>query len=177
MSGGARDSADPGALQVRRRQRLGLVGWLLALVVVAAVVGWVSTHPADLPTSSERVTASTPVGTPVYVGVFGAPSDFDRTLHVSGVKIFAVSTVEMDITPWLCRGGSVGVTTTPDAFCSELVDTEGATMRAGDEIVLEVSGEEPGSVAIDPVRVAYRDGFQWATQDAGSAAVVSLLPR
>ena len=176
MNGGARGGADPGALQVRRA-RFGIVGWVLALVVAAVIIGWVTTHPAELPTSENRVSASTPVGTSVYVGVFAAPSDFDRTLHISGVKIFAISTVEVEITPWLCRGGSVGVTTTPDPFCSDLVDTEGTTMQAGDEIILEVSGDEPGSVAIDPVRIAYRDGVQWATQDAGSSAIVSLLPR
>jgi hypothetical protein len=48
-------------------------------------------------------------------------------------------------------------------------------MRAGDEIVLEVVGEVPGTIAIDRIRVAYRDDFQWATQRAGQPAVVTIL--
>jgi hypothetical protein len=32
-------------------------------------------------------------------------------------------------------------------------------------------------VEIDRVRIAYRDGLQWATQDAGAPAQVSILAR
>jgi hypothetical protein len=69
------------------------------------------------------------------------------------------------------------VTTTPDTFCAELGPTEGATMRAGDEVVLEVAGAAPGVVVIDRVRVVYRDGLQWATQDAGAPSQVTILAR
>lgn len=174
-----RGPAEPGeSLQVRRRPRLATVGWALALVVLAAVLGWVSTHPGDLPTSTRTVRASTPVGQPVFVGVFSAPADFDRTLRLSGVKVFATSTAgEVEITPHLCRGGSVAVTTDPAPFCAELVGTEGTSMGAGDEIVLEVSAAIPGAVAIDRIRVAFRDGVQWGTKDAGSPALVTLIPR
>jgi hypothetical protein len=166
------------ALQVRRRPRVALAGWGLGLLVVAAVVWWVSTHPADLPTSTTTISASTPVGQPVFVGVFTAAADSDRTLHLSGVKIFATSTVaDVEITPHLCRGGSVSVTADPAPFCTELDSTEGTTMGAGDEIVLEVSGPAPGAVAIDRVRLAYREGVQWGTQDAGAPALVTLIPR
>ena len=79
--------------------------------------------------------------------------------------------------PRLCKGGSVGVTTSPEAFCDQLLGTEGTTMEAGDEIVLEVTGEEAGTVAIDRIKVAYRDGVQWGVQDAGAPSIVSLLPR
>jgi uncharacterized protein (DUF58 family) len=157
-------------------------GWLLAayVAVVAAlfgVIGWVSTHPDALPTSRTRVTASTPVTEPVFVGVFGTPADFDRTLHVSGVRVFATSTAEVTIVPHVCHGGSVNVTTVPESFCTRLGPTEGATLTSGDEIVLEVVGDQPGVVEIDRVRIAYRDGLQWATQDAGAPAQVSVLPR
>jgi hypothetical protein len=169
---------DGSSLQVRRRPRVGLVGWVLLLVVAAAIVAWVSTHPASLPTSTTTVNASTPVGQPVFVGVFTAPADSERTLHVSGVKVFATSTVDgVEIAPHLCHGGSVAVTADPEPFCSKLESTEGTTMGAGDEIVLEVSAETPGVVAIDRIRLAYRDGVQWGTQDAGSPAVVTLIAR
>ena len=167
-----------GALSVAPSRR----GWrvapyVAALAVLAAVVGWVSTHPTGLATSSIRVTASTPVSEPVFLGVYGAPADFDRTLHVSGVRVFATSTAPVTIVPHVCHGGSVHVTTTPETFCSDFGPTEGAAFTGGDEIVLEVVGDEPGVVEIDRVRIAYRDGLQWATQDAGAPAQVTVLAR
>src|ERR1044072_3826547 len=50
-----------------------------------------------------RLTGATPVragprvGEPVYVGVFGTPADFDRTLHLAGVRVFASSTADVTI--------------------------------------------------------------------------------
>jgi|SRR3954447_5939284 hypothetical protein len=170
--------ADPGRLAVTPSRR----GWRIAAYVVIllamlAVLAWVSTHPEALATSSTRVQAESPVGRPVYVGVYGTPADFDRTLHVSGVRVFASSTSEVTIVPHVCHGGSVSVTTTPATFCRAFGPTEGATLEAGDEIVLEVTGAAPGVVEIDRVRIAYRDGLQWATQDAGAPSQVSILAR
>jgi hypothetical protein len=157
-----------------------VLAWLAALLLVAAFVGWEAMHPPALPTSSVRITASTPAGQPVYLGVFTAPPDFGRALRVSGVRVFATSNLPKDqvaITPRLCRGGSLGVTTTPASFCASMGTTEGVTLRAGDEIVLEVKGEQPGTLAIDRVRIAYRDGWRRATQPAGAAATVTILSR
>ena len=172
------DAREPGPLDLRARSRwVARVAWLVGLVVVTAAVVNVTTHPEPLPTSEALMTASTPVDESVYVGVFPAYADFGRTLHVSGVKVFAESTVPVTITPHLCKGGSLGVTREPGLFCSELLGTEGATMTAGDDIVLEVRGAEPGVVTIERIRVAYRDRLQWATQFAGSPAVVTILSR
>jgi hypothetical protein len=172
------EPAGPGTLAVSPSRR----GWRITtyavvLAVLVAVVGWVSTHPDELPTSDTTVQAESPVGQPVYVGVFGAPADFDRTLHLSGVRVFATSSADVTIVPHVCHGGSVNVTTTPDSFCRELGPTEGASLESGDEIVLEVVGDVPTVVDIDRVRIAYRDGLQWATQDAGAPSLVSILAR
>ena len=43
--------------------------------------------------------------------------------------------------------------------------------------MLEVVGDVPGVVEIDRVRIAYRDGLQWATQDAGAPSQVTVLAR
>jgi hypothetical protein len=176
---GAHGDADgPDRLQVRARSRWPVrFATLVGLVVLAAAVGYVATHPEELPTSERVMIASTPVGQPVYVGVFQAHADFGRTLDVSGVKVFAVSTVPVTITPRLCRGGALGVTSDAALFCSELSVTEGVTMTAGDQVMLEVTGEQPGTVTIERIRVAYRDRLQWATQFAGSPAVVTILSR
>lgn len=170
------DTADP--LRVRGRSRWAVRGaWLAGLTVFGVLTGYVTTSPAALPTSDEVVTASTPVDRPVFLGVFQADASFDRSLSLSGVKVFADSTVPVTITPHVCRGGSLGVTSEPESFCTELVPSEGATLTAGDEVVLEVSGAEPGTVRIERVRLAYRDRLQWATQPAGSAAEVTILSR
>jgi len=159
------------------RRGLRIITYVVVLVVLIAVIGWVTTHPDPLPTSDTRVTASTPVTETVYLGVFGREADVDRTLHIAGVRVFASSTVEVTIVPHVCHGGSVRVTTTPESFCRELGPTEGATLDRGDTIVLEVVGEAPGVVDIDRIRIAYRDGMQWATQDAGAPSQVTILSR
>jgi hypothetical protein len=176
---GAHGDADgPDRLQVRRRSRWPVrIAALVGLAVFVVAVGYVTTHPEELPTSDRVVTASTPVGQPVYVGVFPADADFGRTLDLSGVKVFAVSTVPVTITPRLCRGGASGVTSEAALFCSELVGTEGATVTSGDQVMLEVTGEQAGTVSIERIRIAYRDRLQWATQFAGSPAVVTILGR
>ena len=172
------EPAGPGALAVTPSRR----GWRITtytvmLAVLLGVVGWVSTHPDPLATADKPVQAETPVGQPVYVGVFAAPADFDRALHLAGVHVFATSSAAVTIVPHVCHGGSVNVTTIPDSFCRELGPTEDARFESGDAIVLEVVSDVPAVVAIDRIRVAYRDGLQWATQDAGEPAVVSVLAR
>src|SRR4051812_33065440 len=115
------EPAGVGSLAVRPSRR----GWrittyVVVLAVLLAVIGWVSTHPDELPTSDTTVQAETPVGQPVYVGVFAAPADFDRSLHLAGVHVFATSTADVTIVPHVCHGGSVNITTTPESFCDEL---------------------------------------------------------
>jgi hypothetical protein len=172
------EPAGPGSLAVASSRRAWrITAYVVVLVLLLAVMAWVSTHPKSLATSDDTVRAETPVGEPVYVGVFGTPAEFDRTLNLSGVRVFATSTADVTIVPHVCHGGSVNVTTTPETFCGEFGPTEGATLQSGDEIVLEVVGEVPGVVDVDRVRIAYRDGMQWATQDAGARSQISILAR
>jgi hypothetical protein len=159
------------------RRGLWITTYAVVLVLLFAVIGWVTTHPKALATTDTRVNGSTPVTQPIYLGVFRPDADFDRTLHISGVRVFASSTVEVTITPHVCDGGSVRVTTTPETFCDELGPTEGATFDGGDTIVLEVVGDEAGVVTIDRIRIAYRDSLQRATQDAGAPSQVTILSR
>jgi hypothetical protein len=124
------------------------------------------------------VSATTPVGVPVYIGMFAAPNDFGRRLSVDGVKVRATATAAVSIVPLLCRGGSVAVTSTPDPFCVELRDPQGATLGTGDSLVLEVTAESPSVVVVDRVRVGYQDGVRAGTQDAGvQEAVIRVLDR
>ena len=166
-----------GALAVAPRRWVQPAVYAVAVGVLVAVTGWVSTHPDSLPTSRTRVVASTPITEPVFIGVFDTPAGFDRDLHIAGVHVSATSTVDVTITPHVCHGGSLSVTTTPDTFCASLGPTEDAALDEGDEVVLEVVGDAPGVVDIDRVRIAYRDGLQWATQEAGAPSQVTILPR
>ncbi len=167
----------PTPLQVRRRPRARLVVRVLLAVVALAFLAWFTTSPGALPVSESQVTASTPVDTPVYLGVFTPGPDFDRVLHLSGVKVHSTANTELTVTPLLCRGGAVGVTTEPERFCRELVNPEGRTLRQGDAVVLEVTSDLAAIAVIDRVRLGFRDGLQWGTLEAGSTAIVRVLGR
>lgn len=169
---------DAGApLEVTARRRA--VRWVLVVVIalaLVAVLAWYAAHPPPLATSEADRRASTPVDTPVYVGMFAAPSD--RTLDVDGVKVHATANTEVEVAPLLCRGGSPVVTSDPAAFCRELVAPEGNRLEPGDSLVVEVSAARPAVVVVDRLRVGYQDGIRAATQPAGvQYAIVTVLGR
>lgn len=164
-------------LQVAVRPRIAHGAWAALFVIGVLLLWWYVTNPAELETDDDPVAASTPTGVPVYVGVVATPADFGRTLHLAGVKVSTVSDTPVTVTPLLCRGGTVKVTTTPEPFCTELVNPEGQPLAAGSAIVLRLEAEGPGTARVDRVRLAYRDGLQWATQEAGSPATVEFLSR
>ena len=158
----------------------GRVRWATGIVfalLLAALVVWYVNSPSALPTSNATVNASTVAGRPVYLGVFAATDEFARTLHLSGVKVRTTANTNVEVVPYLCRDGSLAVTTDPDAFCGELVNPEGETFAPGDTIVLEVSGEETAIAVIDRVRLGFREGIQWGTREAGSTALVNIQAR
>lgn len=167
----------PGILTVRPRPRTGRVLWLVIAGVAAVLAGWFATHPGPLPTADETIHASTPVGQPVYLGVFVPDSNLGRTLHLSGVKVYTTSNVQVVVKPLLCKGGTLSVTTAPENFCTEIIDPAGSSFRPGDALLLEVRSDLPAVAVIDRVRLAYREGLQWATQEAGAPAIVNVLPR
>ncbi len=115
------------SLELTRRPRLA---WSVdssssCLAIVLALVRSANPEPTCR-RPAVIVNASTPVDQPIYVGVFTAGSDFDRTLDLSGVKVHTTSNTDVSVTPLLCRGGTVGVTTDPESFCADLVNPEGA---------------------------------------------------
>ena len=165
-------------LSMRRRPRGLRIAAAVGLSVALIVFGiWYLTHPQDLPLSDRRVDASTPAGSPVFIGVFDVPRDFGREIDLSGVRVQATATTPVTITPRLCRSGSIGATRQPDPFCEELVGTDDVTLSSGDQIVLEIVGEGAGAVTIDPVRLAFSEGLQRGVKPAGSRALVTFLSR
>lgn len=164
-------------LEVRQR---GQSRWALLVTGIALLLGvgvWYVNSPKALPTSDAALNASAVAGQPVYLGVFVATHDFERTLHLSGVKVHTTANTQVRVRPLLCRDGSLSVTTEPEAFCGELVNPEGQTFGPGDSIVLEVSSQETAIAVIDRVELGFREGLQWGTREAGLPAIVSIQGR
>lgn len=162
---------------MQTRSRLLLVGGVALLILAGLLTWWRSASPEALPLEDKVINASTPVNQPIYLGVFKTGTEFDRTLHLSGVKIHATSNTAVSLTPLLCRGGAITVTTQPDQFCPILINPEGQTLVAGDEIVLQVVSNEPAVAVVDHILLAFREGLQWAIVPAGAESVVQILPR
>lgn len=160
-----------------RRARPAKLLWLALVVALVALAGWYATHPNALPTSETPVTASTPVGAPVYVGVLSPTSESARVLTIRGIDVDPDGDPPVTVAGKVCKGGAIAVTTDPDAFCTSLVDAEGASVGPGDVLVLEVNGELAGEVDLGRVRVAYREGLQWGNHEAGPPVTVTFLSR
>jgi len=154
-----------------RRTRMAPALWLLVVAVVLAVVAWYVTHPPSLPRSEETVTASAPAGEAVY-----APTvDSRRTIRIREVAVTTEGDLPVEVTSLVCKGGAINVTSDPATFCTSLVDAEGATVSPGDVLVLELTSSVPGEAVVDRVRLSYRDGLQWATQEVGPQVEVTFL--
>ncbi|MCW2843274.1 MAG: hypothetical protein JWN22_1190 [Nocardioides sp.] len=170
------DTSRAAGLQVRRSRAWPIL-WVLLAAVLVAVGAWFATHPSPLPTSGDALAATTPVAVPVYLGVFTPPGDWDRDLHVSGVETSSAGDASVAVVVLVCHGGALHVTSAPGTFCSRLEPVSGATLGAGDSLVIQVTGETPGTAEVDRVRLSYRDGVQWATQEVGRPTVVTVLSR
>ena len=165
------------ALSVRPQKPVRMAIGIVVAVLLVALAVWYVNSPSTLPTSNATVNASTTAGRPVYIGVFAATKEFERTLHLSGVKVRTTANTRVDVVPHLCRNGSLAVTTEPAAFCGELLNPEGQKFEPGDSIVLEVSSDETAIAVIDRVRLGFREGLQWGTREAGSPAIVRIQAR
>lgn len=148
--------------------------WVLFAVGLLAAGGWYATHPTPLPTEGS-VAAQTPAGTPVTVGVLSVP-DRAVDLREIGWDDDALDAGD-ELDALICRGGSVSATRDPSAFCTAVVPAQDATLRPGDQLVLEVVADEPGRLVLDGLRISYRDGWQWGEQRAGRAVEVVVTER
>lgn len=162
------------SLEVPRRRQPEKRSKLWRLLVIAATVTvavgwliWFLRTPDDLPTSDESAEGSGVVDQVVYVGMLAVDDDFDRTIRISEVAVDVTPDDDVDVTPLICRDGSVSVTTDVDAFCPELDEPDGADFSEGDSIVLAVSTSAPAEVEIDRIEISFRDGIRWGTKEAG----------
>lgn len=165
----------PTTLSVARTRWRGIATALVGAAALLVVGSWWATHPPSLPVREGHVTAVTTPGRPVYVGLFSGVES-DRTLRLGGVHLHTDATVPVDVEPLLCRGGSVSVTSDAATFCTALLDPTGQRLGPGDSILVRVSGAEAGAAFIARMSVSYRSGLRVATQPAGTAAVVAIVP-
>lgn len=178
-----RSTMTSSSLEVPRRQRPERRSkWWRLLVVLATLAlaaGWLVWYlltPEDLPTSEEVVEGSAVVDQVVYVGMFAPGSDFDRSLEISEISVDVSPADVADVTPMICRDGSLAVTADVDTFCPELDPPEDADFSDGDSIVLAVSSSLPTEIEIGRIEISFRDGIRWGTKEAGIAgATVSFL--
>ncbi len=150
---------------------------MVLIVVVGAVAAWYATHPGPLPTTTTTVTASTPVGVPVFVGVLTPTEESGRTVVVRGLDVDPVTDLAVSVDWKVCKGGALAVTSEPETFCTSLVDAEGASVGPGDTLVLEIYGDTAGEVDLGRVRVTYREGLQWGSHETGPPVTVTFLSR
>ena len=165
------------ALQVTRRAG---IGWWISGGVVILLLGlaiWYVNTPRDLPTSKLNINAATPIGIPVYVGVFNPDKDFDRTLNLSGVKVRATTSAKIKIEPLLCRNGRISVTSQPESFSPDMVNPEGQVFTRADSIVLRVTGDLAATALIESVKLGFREDLRWGTKPVGHPLLVKVLPR
>lgn len=164
-------------LQVRRTRWARWV-WVPVLAVLVGVGIWYAASPAPLPTGGGVVVATTPVATPVYIGVLARAAGENRSIRVRDVAVETTGG-EADVVALICRGSTFAVTTAPEAFCSELTEAVGDTLHlgSGDSLVLSVEADDPSTYTISEVQLSYRHGLQWDTQRVGPLIEVTVLTR
>lgn len=152
-----------GALAVGSRVRTRW-WWLLLVVALLAAAAWYALHPTPL-FRGDEVRVQTPTAVPVYLGVLAAG---DREIRLESVGWGRAALGEGDeLEALVCRDGSVSATGDLEPFCAQVVPAEGATLGPGDQLVLRVTATQPGTIAVDGLRIEWREGLQRGAQVAG----------
>ena len=122
------------SLEVPRRQqpekRSKLWRILVILATLAVAVGWLDLVPsyARRPADGEPIRRPNRASSTrtVYVGMFAVGDDFDRTIRISEISVDVSPEDGVEVTPLICRGGSLSFTTDADSFCPELDEPDDA---------------------------------------------------
>ena len=150
-----------------RSGRWTRLAWLGVAAALVAGLAWYVTHPAPLPPSDGHVETRTRLGDSVFVGI---PTGREMT-----VRSWEIDLGHGEADLLVCRDGSVGVTSSPDSFCSSVAEAaEGAHLDAGDSLVLAVQSTRHSLVVGGPLHLAWREGIQLGEQDTGPTISVMV---
>ena len=162
------------SLEVPRRQRPTNRSKLWRVLIILATLGlaigwaiWFLRTPGDLPTEDRSAEGTGVVDQEVYVGMLAVGDDFDRTLRISEISVDVSPDDDVEVTPLICRDGSLSVTTDADSYCAALDEPDGADFSDGDSIVLAVSASAATEVEIGQIEISFREGIKWGTEPAG----------
>lgn len=157
-------------MELHRPRRLPRWWWAPVTVLGLLLLGWWMTHPQDLPTDDDGASTTTKIGQPVFVGLT-TDDGTNRLPSIRSVELGEVpdgATVEALV----CRGGNVTITSDATPFCEELLDAEGTRLDLpADQLLLSVTGEQPATLFLDELRVSFREGIQWGSQDLPDVSV------
>lgn len=170
-----RGASRTGALAVRR-PRWARWWWLVAALLVVALVAWYVRNPAPLTVRGSGGEVSVPAGTDAYIGV--ATVGDGRSLLIRGVEVTGTGRgAELELL--LCRDGRISITSSAESFCDLLlpVAEKALTLGSADQLVLRVSSDEPGTVRPQAVEVDFREGLQWGSQELHPGVEVTFLER
>jgi len=151
--------------------------WIPVILALAGFAAWWMTHPEELPSSSETLTAPAKAGQTVYVGVT-SDNDLDgsRELHVREVTFTEQTRGAVDVIALICHDGSINITADPGHFCDSVEEAEGSTLDlgGGDQLVISVTAESSQLVTLEEVTLSYREGLQWGSQPIGPRVVIDV---
>lgn len=169
--------AQADALQVRRRRWTRWL-WIPVLLLVLVAGYWWRAHPADLPTSGTAVEGEIRAGQTLYLGV-PASVDPSRAISIDDVELTVTSDPRQDVDAilWVCAGGSIGQTTTPERFCESWHEAQGRDVElgGGDSLVVGVQAPTAGTVEVERITLDFGDGLQRGTSRVGAPIVVQIL--
>lgn len=169
--------ANPDALQVRRRRWTRWL-WLPVLLIAIGAGWWWRVHPADLPTSNVEQSGTIKVGQTLYLGASEAPTKSrEITIDDVALRVSSEPSQPTDATLWVCQGGSIGQTTTPERFCKSWRKAKGATVKLGDgdSLVVGVQAEQPGTVRVERITLDFSDGLQRGSSRIGAPVRVAVV--
>lgn len=159
----------------QRSRATRLVAIVGASLIVLSWTIWYLISPRSLQVDEEVVTVQGRAGSALYVEVFTVPNDWERSLSVSEISVDADVEGDLKVTPLICRGHTNGVTTKPENFCDDLVDTNDVDLGAGDAVLLRLEADGAVEGEIDRIRISFREGLRWGTKDAGVAGIEVLI--
>lgn len=158
------------------RDLRGLLAGGVVLALAAGAAWWVLT-PERFGPAGSRIMAQGNVGQPMLFGTFATPSEAVALRSVT--PSVRSNTADADVRVVLCddarsRSPVGSVIASAEQECARLLSLDGSRLAAGDtRLLLEITPRAVGSVEVQGLDIAYRDGARWGSERAGLFVEVS----